>query len=84
MSSESMFITRDLYLAASLVNKGFELDRIDFQLEGDRQVGYFCFAKTPELEETERSYWKDKGGDRDLFGAMRALKARVASTYKLS
>ena len=52
------FMTRDLYLASTLVTLHFPLLGIDYQIEGikPKPIGYFKFEDTPELHTTRNDY----------------------------
>ena len=52
------FMTRDLYLASTLVTLHFPLLGIDYQIEGvkPKPIGYFKFEDTPELHATRSDY----------------------------
>lgn len=80
------YSTRDLYLASALVSLGFEIENIDFQVEGERHmpVGYFSFVNTEELKEVEKKYWSGKLRiePRMFINSMRGLKAQITGEYK--
>lgn len=59
MDSQEMFSTRDIELATSLVLCGYEVENIDFQVEGEKGnvVGYFLFERTQNLIQTEKDFW---------------------------
>jgi hypothetical protein len=52
------FMTRDLYLASTLVTLHFPLLGIDYQIEGikPKPIGYFKFEDTPQLHSTRNDY----------------------------
>lgn len=52
------FMTRDLYLASTLVTLRFPLVGIDYQIEGikPKPIGYFKFLDSPELHATRNDY----------------------------
>lgn len=54
----SMFSTRDLPLAATLVTLKFFMIGIDLQLEGQKNqpVGYFKFEESDALREAKQKY----------------------------
>lgn len=56
--SNSIFSTRDLALAATLVTLKFYMEGLDFAIEGGKNfpVGYFKFTDTPELQEAKKKY----------------------------
>jgi hypothetical protein len=86
MSNEKFFSTRDLLLAATLVTLEFDLERVDYQIEGIKQypIGYFCFKDTPELREAELKYSRREllTEPRLQYDNLRELKAKVTNTYK--
>jgi hypothetical protein len=52
------FMTRDLYLASTLVTLHFPLLGIDYQIEGikPKPIGYFKFEESPELHDARSKY----------------------------
>ena len=52
------FMTRDLYLASTLVTLHFPLLSIDYQIEGikPKPIGYFKFEDSPQLHATRNDY----------------------------
>lgn len=52
------FMTRDLYLASTLVTLHFPLLGIDYQIEGikPKPIGYFKFEDSPQLHATRNDY----------------------------
>ena len=81
---KTLFSTRDLYLAATLLSLDFELAGLDYQLEGTRSVGYFNFENTKLVLDAEKDYWDSKLviEPRKFISNMRDLKSRVNSVYK--
>lgn len=57
-NSRQPFMTRDLYLASTLVTLHFPLLGTDFQIEGTKPkpIGYFKFSNTEELREVCSQY----------------------------
>lgn len=55
---KTIFSTRDLYLASTLVTLRFPMIGVDYQVEGikPKPIGYFKFEDTPELHETRSRY----------------------------
>lgn len=55
---KTIFSTRDLYLASTLVTLRFPMIGIDYQVEGikPKPIGYFKFEETPELHEVRSKY----------------------------
>ena len=80
---DSVFSTRDLYLAATLMTLRFPLLGIDFQIEGTRThpIGYFKFENTEQLAEAKRMYMQSMVSiEPKLFVAnMYSLKAEVSN-----
>lgn len=58
MEESTIFSTRDLYLATTLVCLKFYLAGVDFVYEGSKNlpVGYFKFEDTPELQDARSRY----------------------------
>ena len=58
MENDTIFSTRDLYLASTLVCLKFYLTKIDFVIEGSKNlpVGYFCFENSPEIQKARSMY----------------------------
>ncbi|MDO8451955.1 MAG: hypothetical protein Q7S76_03740 [bacterium] len=75
------FMTRDLYLASTLVTLHFPLIGTDYQQEGvkPRMIGYFKFEETQELREARSQY--NQGllliEPRAFIQTLQALKADV-------
>ena|ERR1035437_3151946 len=57
-NSRQPFMTRDLYLASTLVTLHFPLLGIDYQIEGvkPKPIGYFKFEDSPKLHEVRSQY----------------------------
>ena len=57
-NSASIFSTRDLYLASTLVTLHFPLLGVDMQIEGikPKAIGYFNFETSPELRDACNKY----------------------------
>lgn len=81
---ETTYVTRDLWLSASLVALKFQKINVDYQLEGNRLVGYFMFEKTPELDKTIDKYWNGELSiePKEFKNILQGLKSTVASVYK--
>lgn len=81
-----MYVTRDLYEAATLVTLKFFMEHVDYQIEGERRfpVGYFNFEDTPELQEARKKYIQGliQVEPKALFSSFKALKAQVVNSYK--
>lgn len=58
MENKTIFSTRDLYLATTLVTLKFYMTGIDIQYEGSRNqsIGYFKFEDTPEINDAKQQY----------------------------
>ena len=83
---QEIFSTRDLYLASTLVALRFFKIGTDYQIEGEarRPVGYFNFAKTPELMEAKEKYLQGQLAiePRGFITILKSLKSEVNSEYK--
>jgi hypothetical protein len=85
MEEKSMYSTRDLNLAATLVTSKFLMEGIDLQYEGGKPkpVGFFRFAQTPELIDVKRKY--DQGlllvEPKTFQTNLRGLKAEIESIF---
>ena len=57
-SDDSVFSTRDLTLAATLVTLKFPVIGIDYQILGQRNrpIGYFKFSNTPSLKDARQKF----------------------------
>lgn len=57
-NSRPPFMTRDLYLASTLVTLHFPLLGIDYQIEGTKPkpIGYFKFEDSQELHAVRNDY----------------------------
>ncbi|MCK9369499.1 hypothetical protein M0R04_06165 [Candidatus Dojkabacteria bacterium] len=84
--TEQPYVTRDLYLAATLLTLKFKVLEISFQYEGIKAypIGYFAFKETPELREVESLYLQGKLAvePREFMSNVRELKTRVANVSK--
>lgn len=81
------YVTRDLYLAATLCTLKFQMIGIDYQIEGTGRktpVGYFKFMNDERLQEAEKKFWAGQLAiePRAFITSMRALKAEVTNAYK--
>jgi hypothetical protein len=80
---ESIFSTRDLYLASALVSLKFQLIGIDFQFEGTKNlpIGYFKFENSANLERTRLLYAQGMVmvEPKMYITNMRSLKAEVSN-----
>lgn len=83
---EKLYITRDLYLASTLITLKFNIVDITFQIEGlnPNPVGYFSFNNTPELKEAEEQYFKGNLAvePREFVTNMRTLKSQISNAAK--
>ena len=82
----NMFITKDIYLATTLITLAFKMEGIDYQYEGNRPkpVGYFMFNETPELMSAKDEYWQGRLSvePRTFITNMRGIKSQLESVYK--
>ena len=76
--------TRDLIEAASLIALKFPLINIEFQVEGDKLVGYFLFEDSKELKEARlQSISKELAFEpRSFQGIIRSLKAQLSNSRR--
>lgn len=83
---KTVFSTRDMSLASTLVTLQCYMIGVDYQQEGDmnRPVGYFNFEDTSELRDIESKYWRGEllVEPRTFVTNLRSLKARVTNMYK--
>ncbi len=79
-----IFSTKDLTLAATLISLKFRMERIDYQIEGDRKVGYFKFPNTDALRDAEQQFWQGLVSiePKNFMTIIRALKAQINNVYK--
>ena len=80
-----LFSTKDLPLAASFVSLGLPVERIDYQIEVEKQrlTGYFGFEKTEELLKIEKDFLNGKLliEPKTLFSNAKGLKSQVENRY---
>ena len=70
-----MFSTKDFYITAVLLTKGFEIKSID--TEGfNKKIKRFAFDDTPELQEVVRMYTNARleGNLKDFKNAIETVK----------
>ena len=79
-------VTRDISLAAALQASGYRTTGVDLQAEGSwaRQVGYFKFAKTPDLDEAVGAF--ESGAMRvepkAFHQSLKSLKGYVTGSFR--
>lgn len=80
---ENAYITRDLWLAATLRTLSFELIKIDYQIEGSQTVGYFNFKNSDRLQKAENRYYNNEIAvdPRELESHLKSLKSRVHNMH---
>ena len=85
-AEETIFSTRDLYMAATLVTLKFALLGIDYQIEGTKAnpVGYFKFEDTDSIRDARRKYSQSLlAVEPKLFVTnMHSLRAEVTNAFK--
>lgn len=83
---QSLFSTRDLYLAATLVTMKYFLTKIDYMIEGEKNqpIGYFCFENTPELQDTKSRYTQGllTVEPKSFITNLKSLKSEIVNIYK--
>ena len=86
MENENAFITKDLYLAATLVTLKFFMFGIDYEIDGVKNmpVGYFKFEDDPRLQDACRKYNQSLLAiePKSFVTNIRGLKAEVTNVYK--
>jgi hypothetical protein len=82
----TIFSTRDLYLAATLVSLKFYLEGIDYQIEGDKNnpIGYFKFEDTPEIQKAKSDYTQGRilVEPKSFVTNLKSLKSEIVNIYK--
>jgi len=58
-TKDNFYSTRDIELAATLLTLKFPMTNIDYQIEGDKLVGYFGFEENEDLYKTIKKYRED-------------------------
>jgi hypothetical protein len=85
-SERQPFMTRDLYLASTLVTLHFPLLGIDYQIEGvkPKPIGYFKFEDTPQLHETRNDYNQSLllVEPKQFISNLQSLKAEVVNMFQ--
>ena len=83
---KSIFSTRDLYLAATLVSLKFYLTGVDYMVDGDRNqpVGYFKFEDSSQLQEAKNKYMQGllSVEPKSFVTNLKSLKSEVVNIYK--
>lgn len=86
METSNVYVTRDLYEAATLVTLKFPLTDLNFQFEGSNPspVGYFSFEANSNLKEAISAYFQGKllVEPRELFSNTRMLKSKVSNNNR--
>lgn len=84
--AKSVFSTRDIGLAATLMTLKFRLEGTDMQYEGSKRepIGYFKFEDNETLKEARQKYMQSMiSVEPQLFMTnMRSLKAEVQNWAK--
>ena len=82
---KTVFSTRDLYLAATLVSLKFYLTGIDYQIEGDknRAIGYFRFEDTPAIQGAKSKYVQGllSVEPKAFITNLKSLKSEIVNQY---
>ncbi len=83
---ETVFSTRDLGLAATLMTLKFPLVGVDYQIEGVRSnpIGYFRFQNSPALKEAHQKFAQGLIAvePRIFLTNIHSLKAEVTNMWK--
>jgi len=81
-----MLPLKDLTLVATLQTLGFEINAIDYQIEGDnnKPVAFFHFLETEKLEEAIKKFWAQKLNvePRQFMMNLHGIKAQIDGVYK--
>ena len=79
-----IYSTRDLNLASVFITLKFPMESLDFQVEGEKTVGYMNFKECKEIHEVEKRYWQGQLAvePRTFILNMRGLKAQLTNYYK--
>lgn len=82
---KTLFSTRDIYLASTLITLKFYMIGIDYQIEGDRNrpVGYFRFEDTASLKDAIQKYMQGllSVEPKTFITNLHSLKSSVTNTY---
>ncbi len=85
-NENKIFSTRDINLAAVLISLHFEMQNIDYQIEGKKEqpIGYFNFENTPEIQEAIKNFWNKELSvePRNFISNLRGLKAQINNFYE--
>lgn len=77
----SIYSTKDLYLASTLITLKFYMIGIDYQVEGmkNQPIGYFKFDDTAQLRDARQKYMQGliQIDPREFVQNMHMLKAEV-------
>lgn len=78
LACESIFPTYDIFLSATLLTLGFELEALD---KTDARKVEFCFRRLPEMDTAIQRYWsKQLSVEPQAFSAnLKMLKNRIYS-----
>jgi hypothetical protein len=88
------FSTRDIYVCATLMSLGFQIDRIDYQVEGfqtrngdvgEKMVGYFTFNESVDaIKQAEKDYFSGKLAvePKNFITNLKGIRAQLANSYK--
>lgn len=81
---DESYSTRDMYEATALITLRFYMINIDYQLEGDKLVGYFQFENSSEVKEASNKFFQGQLSvePRQFISNWKALKAQTNNVYK--
>lgn len=83
MSEQKLYSTKDISLAAALMSLKFLMVRVDYQIEGLKNlpVGYFNFEDSPELQDSMNRYMQAMVTvePRNFMSNIKTLKSAVQS-----
>lgn len=77
---------KDLTLVATLQTLGFDINAVDYQIEGDKQkpVAFFHFEETEKLQGAIKDFWAQRLAvePRKFMLNLHGIKAQIDGTYK--
>lgn len=85
MEKNSIFSTRDLYLAATLVSLKFDMIGVDYVQEGQKNlpIGYFKFKDSPEIQDVKSQFVQGRllVEPKQFITNLKSLKSEIVNIY---
>ena len=85
MIENTLFSTRDIYLASTLITLKFMMIGIDYQIEGskNRPIGFFKFENSPMLMDAKAKFSQGllSVEPKTFVTNLNSLKAEVIGTF---